>query len=186
MTQINLLPWREQTRLTKKIRLSVLFATFIIIAIVGVIISHLFITHLISRQEKANTYLQTQLDQEKATIFKLNKQKKERLLVFSQLIEAYSLQDQNFKIVSLLNILANNIPDGVNLTKIQKADSQITIEGQAQSNLEVTAFMKNLEKTNQFNQPVLTKISDVEQSASNTGNKLPPTKGFQIEVTQKR
>ncbi|MHB1948169.1 MAG: PilN domain-containing protein [Gammaproteobacteria bacterium] len=182
MTQINLLPWREQARSAKKLRFLMLFAVFLVATILLIIILHLIMNGLISRQLSINTYLQNRLDQEKTVTANLNTKKLEMGLREFQLGMAYHIQNQSFNTVSLLNVLATNVPDGVNLTKVEKANNQITLEGLAQSNLEVTAFMKNLENTGKFNQPVLTNILDVE---ANKEHNIEAAKLFQIELVQK-
>lgn len=182
MTQINLLPWREEARLAKKLRFLILFAAFFVATILLFLLVHFIMTALISRQQSINTYLQNRLDQEKAATVTLNTKKLDMGLREFQLVTAYRIQNQSFKAVSLLNALATNIPDGVNLTKVEKVNDQITLEGQAQSNLEVTAFIKNLENTGKFNQPVLTSISDIE---ANKEQNVEVAKLFQIQVIQK-
>lgn len=186
MTQVNLLPWREEARRIKKLRFLITFALFISFSIVIEIIVHIFFSGLIHSQEDTNNYFQSQLTKEQAVVANLNKKKKNDSTIVTELQEAYNLQNQSFKAVSLMNLFANIMPEGATLTKFTREGDNITLMGKAQSSLEVTALMENIVKTNKFNQPVLTEISGQENDkdkpkTANAGEE----KLFQIKVVQK-
>lgn len=165
MTQINLLPWREMARQAKKLRFAATIAAFIALSLFFVFLVHLYIEAFIISQEHTNTYLQSQLDKEQTTLTTLAKEKQEQAAIYSELHFLFALREDSYKAVGILDQLARVVPDAVSLSKISRAGNSLTIEGRAQSNLQVTLFMENIAKSHFFKQPVLTEISTKENSS---------------------
>lgn len=176
MTQINLLPWREQARLEKKLNFFVMLFLFIGATIVLEIILHLIMVNRIGYQERSNNYLEYQLQQEQAVVTQLNKRKKEGFRIYSKLQLLYKLKDRSYKAVRLLDTLARIMPDGVALTKIKREEDHVTLIGKSKSNLQVTQLMENISKSGIFRQPVLTEIARKQNEIDE--------KNFQIAVVQ--
>jgi type IV pilus assembly protein PilN len=162
MTQINLLPWREQKKKqfqTKLIRMGSFFAGF---GLVVVVIVHLWNASALTLQLKRNILLKEALVQKTEYLTLLNKKEVELKDINEQLIYLYKLREDNYRVIKLLNELTRTIPDAVLLYKIINKDNHIELFGNAKSNAQVTLFMDNIEKSDTFEQPVLTKISGKE------------------------
>jgi len=177
MTQINLLPWREQLRQTKRMNFTFILTGFIALTLFLLFIVHLYLYRVINDQQQKNNYLQSDFQHEQSELGTLNKKKQEQLNVISQLHFIFSLRDNSYRAVRLLDGLARVVPDAVSLNKIMRQGNTITITGKAQSNLQVTLFMENMAKSKIFKQPALTEINTKENSSGEE-------RFFQLNVEQ--
>lgn len=164
MTKINLLDWRAAKREQRKRQFVVLLAAG---AVVGALIflAGLFVLDSeISNQDDRNTYLKqqiTEVDQKIKEIQDLEKTKN-NLLARMQVIE--ELQASRSATVHFFDEIVNTLPEGVNLTSIKQAGSDVTIEGVAESNGRVSTYMKNLDASPWFKDPKLIVIKTSDKS----------------------
>lgn len=179
MTQINLLPWREQARHIKKIRFGLMLGGGVIFAVLVILGMHSRYDRLIGLQEGRNAFITTELGAEQGELNQLNAEKKQQLLVLDQLKVISDLRRDNFKAVKLLNGLVRVVPDAVVLYKVMRVGDQITLFGRAKSNLQITQLMKNFKEVTIFEQPDLSVITAKENS---TGEE----RTFQISFEQKK
>lgn len=177
MTQINLLPWREQARHAQKIRFGLMILAAVIMTLFIALLFDLYNRSLISHQAKRNAFLQTMLDQEGANLGKLNKKKQLLAVMDDDIHYILNLREQGYRVIRLLDALARVVPEGVTLNRIVREENKIVIIGRAQSNIQITMFMKNMTNHALFKQPVLTQISTKENT---TGTETV----FQLEVVQ--
>jgi len=176
MIQVNLLPWRESARKSKKLRFGVVSIFFIFIAILALIALHLYFRGFINDQQKLNDYLQLEINQEQTTMSALLVKQKDRLALEAQLHFIMALYDKNYQSVRFLNGLTTIMSDIVKITKLTKGGNLITLEGIAHSDEDITNFTQNIAKSPLFNQVVLTAISGDTTSAAKT---------FQVHFVQK-
>lgn len=162
MTQINLLPWREESRQAKRKRFGYILLSFIVLTLFIVFIIHMYVNAIIDHQEARNNYLQTELDQQATDLTALNKMKKQQSTILSELHFVVALREESYRVVRLLDGLVRVVPEGVTLTKVIRTNQHITLIGKAQSDVQITLFMKNLASSSTFKQPVLTEISSKE------------------------
>lgn len=162
--QINLLPWREHERRRKKIRFSSSLVTTVILALIAIIILHIFYRGLITHQKHRNQYLQSIIDHEQLSITKINEQKKQLSLIKDELKFIINLKENSYDAVRILDELSKVVPEGVSFMSIVRENQNIVIIGRSKSDLQVTQFMENLTKSKIFQQPVLTTISSIKTS----------------------
>jgi type IV pilus assembly protein PilN len=172
MTQINLLPWREQTRKFKKTLFFIHAGIAASAAVVLTVIIHIFFSGMIERQQNFDAFLQTQLTNEQTALTSLNKNKQAQDAILTQLQFISSMRKKSFQVVKLLDELPRVFPDSVLLLKISTNNNEITISGLAQSNMQVTSLMENITKSPVFNQPTLNAISGGNQANSSGENFL--------------
>ena len=177
MTDINLLPWREQARQVKKIRFAILSGSTIVAAFLLVIFVHIYLNQLINHQMRRNQFLQSAIDKEQAVVFDLNKKKKELATISTQLNFLFNLRRQSYQAVHLLNELILVMPEPVSFNKLVREKNHVLVFGKAKSNLEITQLMKNIDASHQFKQPELTEINAREGS---TGDE----RFFQLKIIQ--
>lgn len=154
MVKINLLPWREEKRqqLTKEFFI-LLGAGGIIAAAIVASIFYVY-SHNIDFQKSRNTRITqeiSKLDKEIKEIENFEKER-DRLLARKQVIE--ELQANRTQMVHLFDELVKTIPNGVFLENIKQNGSSITLEGYAQSHSRVSAYMRELAKSEWFKSPV--------------------------------
>lgn len=155
MARINLLPWREEQRrqLTQQF-VSRIFLCAILTAVV-VFYGWYHIGTLIDYQNGRNRYLQTQIQtlQTQLQEIKELESTKERLLARMDVIQ--TLQTRRPQIVHLFHELASTLPDGVFLSGIKQSQNAVTLEGLAESNARVSAYMRNLDASSWLRSPRL-------------------------------
>lgn len=178
MAQINLLPWREQERKRLKVQFFTLFGLSIGLTLVIAIFIHFIYAQLFSKQQARNNYLQAQINLSIAEANNLEEKKKTTLQTLHQLHFLIGLQYANYDAVIVLNELAKLTPPSITFTYLDKNGPVIILEGSAQSNTDVTQFIKDLAKSKIFKQPVLTKMTANTKESS-------IKKDFQIKVEQK-
>jgi type IV pilus assembly protein PilN len=165
MTQINLLPWREQERQWRKIQFLITLGVFIGITLIIIVIVHLYQKSLINEEKQRIIYLQTTLGSRQAEYQTLKKQKQKQVAIETELKFMSALRNKSFGAVQIMNELVKITPKTITLDQLMREGSKITIAGRAQSELQITQLMKNMDKSSIFQQPDLTRISAVQGSA---------------------
>jgi len=94
-------------------------------------------------------------------------QKKNRLVERMKIIE--ELQTSRPVIVHLFEELVTTLPDGVYLTSIKQTGKSLEIHGVAESNTRVSAFMRNIDKSEWLESPDL-KVVEVKAGTA-TGSR---------------
>ena len=91
---------------------------------------------------------------------------KNNLLARMEIIQ--QLQGQRPQIVHTFNEIATRLPDGIFLTSMQQSgESQLILEGRAESNARVSALMRRMDRSEYFTKPRLDVIeSDKDDSIS--------------------
>lgn len=158
MARINLLPWRAERRVQRQREFYVMLGAA---AIAGLLLSFLLWFHYdrqVSGQTVRNDFLKAEIAKVEAQnkeIEKLDEQKR-RLLARKEVIE--KLQANRSQMVHLFDSLVRTIPDGVSLSNIKQDGDVLTLEGRAQSNARVSAYMRNLETSGWMTKPELSII----------------------------
>ncbi|HIP52505.1 MAG TPA: pilus assembly protein PilN [Chromatiales bacterium] len=164
MAHINLLPWRELERKKRQREFGFVVAGAVVLTLLAGVYSHIHINGLIEAQNRRNTFLRNEiqaLDKKISEIKELEKVKA-NLLARMEIIQ--QLQVSRPQIVHLFDEIVNTLPDGVYLTRIEQKGDLITIKGRAQSNARVSAYMRNIEKSEWLNRPTLKVIENKEQT----------------------
>ena len=155
MARINLLPWREEARKARQKQFAFVAAGTAVFAGLVLVYVHIFISGLIEDQNRRNTFLEEQIrivDQQILEIRELEKTKA-NLLARMKIIQ--ELQRSRPQIVHLFDDLVKTLPDGVYLNKISQKGPELTLEGIAQSNARVSAYMRNVDKSDWLQNPRL-------------------------------
>ncbi len=158
MAKINLLPWRAERRAQRQ---KEFYGMLGLAAAAGIVLSFLiwfYYGQQISGQHTRNQFLEQEIVKVKAQneeIKTLGKQK-DRLLARKKVIE--QLQANRSQMVHLFDSLVRTIPDGVALANIKQEGEILTLEGRAQSNARVSAYMRNLESSGWMTDPDLSII----------------------------
>jgi type IV pilus assembly protein PilN len=172
MARINLLPWRAERRVQRQREFYVMLGAA---AIAGLLLSFLLWFHYdrqVAGQTERNDFLKAEIAKVQAQnkeIEKLDEQKR-RLLARKDVIE--KLQANRSQMVHLFDSLVRTIPDGVMLANIKQDGEVLTLQGRAQSNARVSAYMRNLETSGWMTKPELSIIEakpEEVKTLTNTG-----------------
>ncbi len=155
MARINLLPWREERRRQQRQEFFLAIALGTGLAAGLMLGVHLYLADRIEYQEQRNRFLQTQiaiLDRKIREIRDLEK-KRDRLIAKMEIIQR--LQFSRPEVVHLFDSMARTLPDGIYLTKMTQKGDRLAVDGIAQSNARVSAYMRNIEASPWLQKPRL-------------------------------
>jgi len=155
MAHINLLPWREEQRQEQTRQFATV--TILSLTLTGAIMFmvHVTFSNQIDHQKYRNKILQTEINTLDASLKQIAalEETKEQLLARMDVIQ--SLQQQRPQIVHLFDDFVRTVPEGIYLTKIEQQGEQLTIEGVAESNGRVSAYMRNIDASEWMATPKL-------------------------------
>ena len=155
MAHINLLPWREEQRQEQTRQFATVTVLSMALTAAVVFLVHVTFDNQIDHQKFRNNLLQTEiktLDESLKQIADLE-DKKEQLLARMDIIQ--SLQQQRPQIVHLFDDFVRTVPEGIYLTKIKQNGSLLTINGVAESNGRVSAYMRAIDRSDWMATPKL-------------------------------
>lgn len=166
MPRINLLPWREELRAQRRNQFYLAMGGAFGMAAIVVLIGVLLMNGVIDAQHDRNELIKEEtakLDERIKEIVDLE-QKKNRLVARMKIIE--ELQTSRPVIVHLFEELVTTLPDGVYLTLVKQTGKTLEIHGVAESNTRVSAFMRNIDKSEWLESPDL-KVVEVKEGSAN-------------------
>ncbi len=168
MARINLLPWREELRNQQNQQFVSRMILSAILTAVVVFYTWYHVGTLIDYQNARNRYLQTEILTLQAQLQEIKELEstKERLLARMDVIQ--TLQTRRPQVVHLFHELASTLPDGVYLSAIKQTQNAVTLEGLAESNARVSAYMRNLDASNWLRNPRLEIIAATEEDRVST------------------
>ncbi len=155
MTRINLLPWRENQRKKQQREFLFMLGGGVVFALLLMLGSHLWIADTIENQVQRNRLLDREiaaLDKKIAEIKDLEKTKS-RLLARMEVIQ--QLQSSRPQIVHLFDEMVSTLPEGLFLTQVKQSGAALAMEGRAQSNARVSAYMRNIDASDWLSRPRL-------------------------------
>lgn len=163
MTAINLLPWREALRKERQQKfLTALGGAVGAMALVmGAV--HLQVAAMVELQNNRNGYMQSQIERVEKQIKEIEKLEAEKQRLLKKMNVIQQLQQGRPQIVHVFDEIVRTLPDGVYLTSIKQNGAAVDLQGFAQSNARISAYMRNLDASAWFANP---KLSVIEASGT--------------------
>lgn len=155
MGQINLLPWREERRREKTAEFATFTGIVALFAIVIVFAARFHIGNIEDYHQSRNKYLQTQIDILNTKLQEIKNLEETKANLLARMNVIQELQRSRPEIVHLFEEIVTTLPEGVWLQDIKQAEKVLSIEGRAESNARVSAYMRNLEASAWLKNPVL-------------------------------
>lgn len=158
MATINLLPWREELRQTQKKQ----YLVSLVVVAAGVFalfwLAGQVFDQQIRNQNSRNNYLEQEIQVLNTQIAKIKEvtAQKDAISIRMALIEQLQVSKNLTPI--LFDELAKILPAGVSFTKMSRNKNQLRIIGSSDSNNRLSAFMRALEESKVFVNPVLSSI----------------------------
>jgi type IV pilus assembly protein PilN len=159
MTQINLLPWREQTRKIKKTQFITASILSVCISLFILLMFHLHLSNVANQQQELNDILEASINEQQNALNEMNSKEQEKVAIDVQLQFISDLYNESYHAVRVLNELVTLVPNSISIKQIKRNGNEITLTGMANSENDVSSFMSVLAKSPYFNQPVLSSIS---------------------------
>ena len=166
LTQINLLPWREERRqeLKKQFVLTSVMTCVFAAAIVGLI--HFQMQAKIDYQLSRNQFMSDEIAKVDKEIKEISELQKVRRSLIERMEVIQDLQGSRPSIVHLFTEIVSSVPNGVYLQSLEQKGSNLKINGEAESNARVSTYMRNLQSSDWLKDPNLTVI-EIEDKTVN-------------------
>jgi type IV pilus assembly protein PilN len=179
MARINLLPWRAELRKQQQKDFITAIGLAATMTVALMLLVHLNIASRVDYQAERNRYLESQIEILNTKIKEIQdlEAKKKRLIAKMEVIQ--QLQGSRPEIVHLFDELGRTIPEGVYLSDMVEIDKNITINGVAQSNARISAYMRNLESSAWLKSPIL---SIIETNIDSKDSKKERQSKFTLQV----
>lgn len=178
MSNINLLPWREQQREERKKQFLTTLVLVVIFAGSIVFLADQYFSSVIDNQHSRNGYIReknAELDRRIAEIQLLRAQR-QQLIERMKIIQ--DLQGNRPIVSHVFDQMVRTIPDGVYFKSLQMTGTNIAIEGEAESNSLVSNLMRRQDASDWLTAPTL-----LEVKASNNPQ-LEQASLFKLNVKQ--
>jgi type IV pilus assembly protein PilN len=166
MARINLLPWREAERKRRKREFAVAGVAGLGLSVVAALLVHFQIEQLIGDQGARNQFLNDQISQLDRQIKEIQQLEVTKANLLARMKIIQELQESRPEVVRLFDELVNAIPEGVFLTKMEQTGRNVVLEGRAQSNARVSAFMRNVEGSGWIGNPRLLLIEHKDKTGT--------------------
>ena len=178
MAKINLLPWRETQRKEKQQEFFVMLGVGAFIAVLAVALAHFQVDARIKAQERRNNFLKNEIVVLDEQIKEIQKLDATRRALIERMEVIQNLQATRPGIVHLFDEIVNTLPESVYLTELTQSGDQISLSGHAESNARVSAYMRNIEKSEWMTKP---KLSVISAGESEEGQRI---SSFSLQLAQ--
>lgn len=158
MAKINLLPWRAELRAEKTRQFLTLLGIFAFFTVAAIAVVHLNIAGQISHQQFRNDILTKEIAALDLALKEIDALEKTKQELLSRMEVIQSLQQKRPQIVHLFDEFVRTVPEGIYLTSIKQNGQSLTINGVAESNGRVSAYMRNIDSSSWMATPKLTVI----------------------------
>jgi type IV pilus assembly protein PilN len=157
--KINLLDWRTEL---KTVRQQQFFATLgggAAIAIGAILVVYYGVSGAIDHQRERNRFLEAQIVEMDKKIKEIEELEKVKANLLARMKVIEELQASRAAMVHFFDEILNTLPEGVYIKSLRQTGGGVTIEGVAESNNRVSAYMKNIESSRWFADPRLVVIN---------------------------
>jgi type IV pilus assembly protein PilN len=155
MAKINLLPWRQELKKQRQQEFIVINAAVALSAAAIIMFFHIILSGQLSDQEERKAYIQSEIATLDGQIKQIDELqlRKDELLARMKVIQ--DLQGRRPVIVRVFDELARTVPNKVYLVSITRKDDFFMIEGYAESNTQVSSFLRNINASAWFKNPCI-------------------------------
>jgi len=166
MARINLLPWRNAERRRRQREFAIATGLAVSLAVLIGLGARFYIEEMIDAQNDRNALLQAEIAKLNLRIKEIDKLEETKASLLARMNVIQQLQESRPEIVHLFDELVASIPDGVFLTRVSQTGNRVEVEGRAQSNARVSAFMRNVQASAWIGNPQLLVIENKNQTGT--------------------
>lgn len=160
MARINLLPWREWEREQKKNEFLVNLGIVLAGAALAVFLWGYALDNATERQNSRNTVLQTEIGKLDVKIAEIKDLRRQREELLSRMRVIQDLQGNRPVIVRIFDEVVRTLSSGVHYKSLSMAQTQLAVDGIAESNNRISSLMRNLDNSEWFTKPNLKTIKE--------------------------
>lgn len=177
MPHINLLPWREELRAARQRQFTVTLIGAAIFMALVVVLAHIQTNGMIDNQKARNAYLNKTIKEVEKQIEEIRTLKEDKAALLARMDVIQKLQSSRPEIVHLFEEISKATPKGVYLLHTSRKGTTLEIDGVADSNDNVSAFMRQLNDSPWLTNPRL----DIIDSSR---KEYPNSSWFKLKVEQ--
>ena len=155
MSRINLLPWREELRKQRQQEFYALLGMAAVLGLLMLFGTSTYITNLQQDQESRNQMLRNEIALLDRDIKKIEQLEATRSKLLARKAVIEELQKSRSQIVHLFDDMVRTLPDGVRLDEMTQKGKKLTLDGVAESNAKVSAYMRQLDSSEYLKDPNL-------------------------------
>ena len=179
MARINLLPWRDAERRRRQREFGIAIGLALgLVVLIGLGV-RFYMETMIDGQNDRNALLQQEIAKLNVRIKEIDKLEETKASLLARMNVIQQLQESRPEIVHLFDELVVSIPDGVFVTRVSQTGNRVEVEGRAQSNARVSAFMRNIQASAWIGDPQLLVIENKDQTGTGLSH-------FRLGFTQQR
>lgn len=172
MTQINLIPWREQKREQEKKLFTTMLLIASVISVCIVFIINSYAHYLISNQTERNQILKEEITSLDKKLIEIKSLKRTREELVSRMAIIQDLQSTRTLMVHLFDELIKISPTGIFISKLERKNDVVSLSGYAESNTNISILMTNIENDPWMRTPVLMEIKNVDEKKQAANNEF--------------
>lgn len=163
--KINLLDWRTEASNFRKQQFAATLLLGAVLSAGGVGLVTYGVSDAIDFQQQRNQFLRGQIAEMEKKIKEIEELEKVKANLLARMKVIEELQASRTAMVHFFDEILNTLPEGVYIRSLKQSGAAVTIEGVAESNGRVSAYMKNIESSRWFAEPKLVVINtkDVER-----------------------
>ena len=180
MSQINLLPWREESREQLKRDYFGRLGFAVVVSLLVVVAWVSFASSALDQQVERNNYLQSNIDQMDKQVAEIRELKNKKQEMISRMRVIQDLQGNRSEIVKLFDQLVRAVPDGVYLYELDRQGAGVKMTGFAESNNRISMLMRNLDQSPKYRDSNLAKVEQ-DATLGNQGSKFDLQVGIEIQ-----
>lgn len=178
MAKINLLPWRQELRKQRQQEFVAIVLAVVGLAVGIVLFAHMALSKQVSDQLERNSYIKAEIATLDSQIKEIDELQKRREELLARMKVIQDLQGHRPVIVRVFDEFVRAMPDGVYFRTIERKEGVFSIVGVAESANQVSNLMRNLDSSQWFKNPVLSKVAAEAPKGGAVGGKagVPVTK----------
>ncbi|MFP2769709.1 PilN domain-containing protein [Oceanisphaera sp. KMM 10153] len=158
MSNINLLPWRENERAARKKQFMVILAVASLITVAVMLAGNMWIHQQITRQQQRNQFLQNETVKLDVILGEMRNIKEQRHKLLERVALIDSFQQRRNLSVRLFNQLPELVPPGVYLSSLNVVGNQIDIVGKTEAYPRVANMIRDVESRDWLYEPRISSI----------------------------
>ena len=166
MTKINLLPWREERRQELKQQFFVILVGVLLIGAGTVYLVDMGVQSRIDYQNQRNQFIVSETKKLENQIKEIEELKKKRESLIERMKVIQDLQGNRPEIVKIFDEMVRTLPDGVYYRQVKATGDTLSMTGLAESNNRVSNLMRNLDASELFEAPNLSKVQAASKEQS--------------------
>lgn len=175
MAKINLLPWRQELRKQRQQEFVAIVLAVAGLAVGIVLFSHMALSKQVGDQLERNSYIRAEISTLDTKIKEIDELQKRREELLSRMKVIQDLQGHRPIIVRVFDEFVRAMPDGVYFRTVERKGDVFSIVGVAESANQVSSLMRNLDASQWFKNPMLSKVA-AETPAAGAAKSNPSAK----------